>query len=162
MRVKSFSLLFFILMSSIIFSACTKEDAQEFSSQELLKIAGKWKIVEFAGNTREEHIEPISEGYTVSQEQIENQNEKYLNSELSIEPNKIKSFNPASELGYYYDFNELFDYFRTPVTVELESSILYVILEHEDYENNIGFILGNDDKAFVDIDGYFYKLERLK
>lgn len=162
MKKNSFCLLIFTIISIIIFSSCTKDNIEEFSSQELIAIKGKWEITKFAGNIREEHLTSYPKGYEVSEEQIYEHNEKYLNTILTIEPAKISGVSSASELGYYYNFNELFDFFRIPANVDIEEPILYIMLEHKDYKNSIYVLLGSDNKAFVNIDGYIYQLKKIE
>lgn len=148
----------------LLFSNYTKYTTYSLNLEELeiiSSIEGQWEIIEYKGYYRQEHLIPEPENYYSSLEEVQEHNKRYLQTNFIISLDTISELNQPSEWGYYYSYEEIFHLLRIPEGVYAESPILYVTLNHIDFEDSIDIILGNDKKAFINIDSYFYEIMKV-
>jgi hypothetical protein len=145
----------------MLFVLSFKGNAKTEFPTEFNSIIGRWQLVEFVGNIRESNLIPEPEDYRVSDMQIEEHNRMFLNTEIIINIKTVRSCIITPEWSSDYDHRNLFGDFRLPATITPREPIIYVMLEHMKYENDIRFILGSDGSAFLQVDHYFYRLERV-
>ena len=132
----------------------------DYSTKEFMAIKGSWKIMQFVGTA----IESTGVDEDIDKEEkIENHINCHLGTVLLIAPSVISRYRAPSELGYYYkDIRDLFFGYKPPMyNMRLGEEILYVNLEHSGYASEIHFMTGSSGNAYVEISGYFYKLQRI-
>ena len=169
MLIRQLNIVILIIISIIIMKSGSKEinsffktdisEETKFNSKEFLAMEGEWEIVEFMGTGIQSHIDPYENGYNISEEEIEEHKLLYLNSKIIIDKETVNDFYPP-EFKYYYDnVEELFFGYKIPFC--LETPVLYINIEHKDFGELINFIRGGDGNVYLDIGGYFYRLEKL-
>jgi len=131
-----------------------------FSSDEFKEISGDWRITEFVDIAVQSHIDPEPEGYYPSDEEILEHNKQYVGFEFTIDQNNVKSISPPDILfGYVYEYiDDMYFGYKPSYRVELDMPVLYVVVEHKAFPTEINIIKDSSERAYIDIDGYFYRI----
>lgn len=125
-----------------------------------------WKVTEFLGESDALLVEDTgSAAYERTQKRTQELTDAYLGQELNMswdrKEHTVKSFQSASEYGYYYTSPEnLYKVYRQPQTLAMEAPICVATMRTFDFEEEIDILIDKNDKAAICVEGRFFLLEK--
>lgn len=120
-------------------------------------IEGNWLISEYVESAQLLDLTPLPEDYN---SHLDGNVNSVIGGNILFNDNTVVKYSAPSELGFVYeDVQEL--YFGYKVPLELESPIVYVCIQHSDFDNSVNFIQDGVNNTYLEIDYNYYKVEKL-
>lgn len=125
-----------------------------------------WKVTEFLGESDALRMEDTdSAAYERAQRRTQDLIDAYLGQEINMswdrKEHDVKSFQSASEYGYYYTSTEnLYKVYRQPESLAMEAPICVATMRTFDFEEQIDILIDKNDKAAICVEGRFFLLEK--
>lgn len=136
------------------------------SGKEFFAMLEVWKVTEFLGESDALQVEDTgSAAFEREQERTQDLVDAYLGQEINMSWNRkehdVKSFQSASEYGYYYtSLENLYKVYRQPQTLVMEAPIAVATMQVNDFEEEIGILMDKNGKAAICVEGRFFLLEK--
>lgn len=151
-----FGIVFLCLLGSLflfIMINCKADADEVISESQNSEFNGTWEIKNFEG---------VSVQYgDISEEEIKNETSKYIGKKLVISKDTITKVSPPCEWGYEYDtVDDLFFGYKPPSNITFAGKIHYEVLKHNDFDTEIRLMTDGINNAYLDIGGFFYRIEK--
>lgn len=166
-KIKGAACLILILLLLVLIDT-QKTNAKNFeiikSSSSINKINGKdiikkifygeWLVSDYVETVALQDLNPLPEDYNSSPDK------EFKNLKIVFDDSTVINFSGPSELGFVYDDTEdLFLAYQVPLI--LKGPIIYVCIQHIDFDNEISFIRDSEKNTYIEINYNYYKLKKL-
>lgn len=120
-------------------------------------ISGNWLISEYIESAQLLDLNPLPENYN---DHMDEDTAAFINSNIVFNENTVVKYSPHDEIGFIYE-NEHDLFFGYKIPLDLEMPIIYVCIDHLDFNAPISFIQDAANNAYLEINYHYYKLKKI-
>ncbi len=130
------------------------DDTINIDALVLKTIYGNWLVSEYVGSAQLLDLNPLPENYN---NHMEENTTDFINSNILFNQDTVINYSPPTEIGFVYENEyDLFGGYKVPI--EFEMPVVYVCIDHIDFDNSINFIQDGANNTYLEINYHYYKL----